>query len=86
MPDYTITFARSARRELEALNPPVARRVLAVIERFAMNPRPPGCLKLTGSVSDWRVRVGVWRVLYTIDDARKRVDVAAVRHRSDAYR
>jgi hypothetical protein len=51
--------------------------VLAVIERLAMNPRPPGCLKLTGSVSDWRVRVG---------DAKKRVDVAAVRHRSDAYR
>jgi mRNA interferase RelE/StbE len=76
MPDYTITFARSARRELEALDPPIARRVLAV-ERLAMNPRPPGCLKLTGSVSDWRVRVG---------DAKKHVDVAAVRHRSDAYR
>src|SRR3954447_17257662 len=67
-PEFRITFARSAAKELAALNPPVARRVLAAIERLALDPRPHGCLKLTGSDSDWRVRVGDWRVLYTIND------------------
>jgi mRNA interferase RelE/StbE len=86
MPDYTITFARSARKELEALDRPIARRVLAAIEKLVSNPRPPGCTKLTGSKNDWRIRVGHWRVLYSIDDATSRVDVASIRHRSDAYR
>lgn len=43
-------------------------------------------MKLTGSRNDWRIRVGDWRVIYTIDDAAETVDVSAVRHRSDAYR
>ncbi len=63
MPDYRITFARSARRELESLDPPVSRRVLAAIERLQANPRPSGCVKLTGSRNDWRIRVGDWRVI-----------------------
>lgn len=41
-------------------------------------------MKLTGSKHDWRIRIGDWRVLYTIDDSAKAVDVAAIRHRSDA--
>jgi mRNA interferase RelE/StbE len=86
MPDYRITFARSARRELESLDPPVARRVLAAIERLQANPRPRGCVKLAGSRNDWRIRVGDWRVIYSIDDSAETVDVSAIRHRSDAYR
>ncbi|MCY2952289.1 MAG: type II toxin-antitoxin system RelE/ParE family toxin [Planctomycetota bacterium] len=86
MPDYRITFARSAVRELQRLDPPVARRILGIIERLAKSPRPPGCVKLTGSHDEWRIRVGDWRVLYTVDDPTQIVDIAAVRHRSDAYR
>jgi mRNA interferase RelE/StbE len=86
MPDYRVTISSSAERELANLDPPIARRVVAAIARLATNPRPSGCVKLTGSQSDWRIRVGDWRILYTINDAALRVDVAAIRHRSDAYR
>jgi mRNA interferase RelE/StbE len=86
MSDYRITFARSAGKELDKLDSPIARRVLTAIEKLAKSPRPPGCVKLTASHNDWRIRIGDWRVIYTIDDAAKTVDVSAVRHRSDAYR
>ena len=86
MPEYRITFARSAGRDLDKLDPPVAQRVLAAIQKLASNPRPPGCVKLTGSLNDWRIRAGDWRILYTIDDTAAVVDIAAIRHRSDAYR
>jgi mRNA interferase RelE/StbE len=59
---------------------------MRVIESLAEDPRPRGALKLTGTASSWRVRVGDWRVLYTIDDNQRVVDVAAIRHRGDAYR
>jgi mRNA interferase RelE/StbE len=48
MSEYRITFARSAGKELDKLDPPIARRVLKAIEKLSQNPRPAGCTKLTG--------------------------------------
>jgi mRNA interferase RelE/StbE len=53
---------------------------------LATGPRPPGCRELVGANSLWRIRVGNYWVIYSIDDPRRRVDVNAVRHSSDAYR
>jgi len=47
-------------------------------------PRPPGCLKMTGS-DEWRIRVGVYRIRYLIDDASRIVTVTRIRHRRDVY-
>ena len=86
MPNYDILFARSARKELEALSPPDQRRVFRRIERLSQEPRPPGCRKLEGAEDLWRIRIGDHRDIYAIDDTRRVVDIVAVRHRSDAYR
>jgi len=86
VPEYAIVFARSARKELQALDPTIARRVLRRIEALAAAPRPSGCKKLEGSDNLWRIRIGDWRVIYAIDDGKRLVDVSAVRHRRDAYR
>lgn len=86
MSRYEITFARSARRQLEALEARLVARVWARIQRLADQPRPPGCRKLEGEEGLWRIRVGVYRVLYEIRDETRVVDIVAVRHRRDAYR
>ena len=86
MSEYAITFARSARKELEALSRPFVARVLSRIEALGRDPRPSGCRKLVGQGNLWRIRVGDYRVIYEIDDGQQTVDVSAIRHRSDAYR
>jgi len=86
MAEYAVTFARSARRELESLEGAVVERVFVRIEDLARNPRPRECLKLRGRQGFWRLRVGDYRVIYTIDDDQGLVDIVAVRHRRDAYR
>jgi mRNA interferase RelE/StbE len=86
MGEYRLTFARSARKELEQLDPQIARRVLAAIQKLETVPRPAGCVKLTGSRNDWRIRIGDWRVIYSVFDEDSIVDIVAIRHRSDAYR
>ena len=86
MDEYEITFARSARRELERMERSLTVRILTRIEELAVEPRPPGCRKLQGGGDLWRIRVGDYRVLYSIDDDQRLVDIVAVRHRRDVYR
>jgi mRNA interferase RelE/StbE len=83
--DYTITFARSARKELEALNATIINRIFPKIESLAKRPRPAGCCKLQGEKNLWRIRIGDYRVIYSIIDNEQRIDIVAVRHRSKAY-
>jgi mRNA interferase RelE/StbE len=86
MPDYSITFARSARKELEKLPSTIAERILFKIEALSVNPRPSGVIKLRGQSNLWRLRVGDYRIVYSIDDVAKLIDISIVRHRGDVYR
>ena len=86
MHEYALTFARSARRELERLDTTVIARVLPRIEALVDEPRPSGCRKLRGSKNLWRIRIGDYRVIYEVDDAARTIDIVGVRHRSEAYR
>jgi mRNA interferase RelE/StbE len=84
--EYTITFARSARKEMQSLDSAIALRVLRRIETLVSTPRPIGVVKLEGGSDLWRIRVGDWRVVFRIDDHERLVDIVAVRHRREVYR
>jgi mRNA interferase RelE/StbE len=86
MTEYAISFARSARKELEDLSIALGRRIFSRIEQLGKDPRPPGCRKIQGASNLWRIRIGEYRVVYGIYDESQRVDIVAVRHRRDAYR
>jgi len=86
MDEYSVTFARSARKELGRLHEPLSSRIFARIEALARVPRPEGCRKLQGSGNLWRIRIGDYRVVYSVDDPKRVVDVIAVCHRGDVYR
>ena len=81
MGDYTITFARAARKEIEKIN-----KIFPKIEALVNEPRPRGCKKLHGEENLWRIRVGDYRVVYAIYDEKQLIDIIAVRHRSEAYK
>lgn len=83
---YRVLLERAAEKDLTRLAPGIHDRVIAAIQALAANPRPPGCRKLTGSKSDWRIRVGDHRVVYEIADQIRIVRVNRVRHRGEVYR
>jgi mRNA interferase RelE/StbE len=85
MAEYAIAFARSARKELEALDEKHISRIFQRIEALAKEPRPSGCKKLVGSKLLWRIRIGDYRVVYAVYDDKQIVDTVAVRHRKDVY-
>jgi mRNA interferase RelE/StbE len=83
---YRIFIKPSAAKELEAVGTRRDRtRLVAKINSLAIDPRPPGCQKLTGS-EKYRVRQGAYRVVYSIEDDRLVVTVVRVAHRRDVYR
>ena len=82
---YAIHILRRAQKELADLPGDAYERVRDAIRALAQNPRPPGCLKLTGR-EGWRVRTGDYRVIYEIDDRQQTVTILHIGHRRDIYR
>ena len=89
MATYSVLIRRSAEKEIERVPLRDRRRIVErIVERIAAlaaDPRPPGCVKLSGH-DKYRIRQGPYRVVYTIDDAVVTVIVVRVAHRRDTYR
>ncbi len=84
--NYNVVFKRSAERELARLQVPIRVRILSAIGSLRKNPRPNGSTKLKGAKNVYRIRVGDYRVLYSIDDLVRIVLVQQVGDRKDVYR
>ena len=81
---YRLFILRRAQKELAKLPSKAYKRVRDAIRNLSLEPRPRGCIKLTGR-EGWRIRVGDYRVIYEIDDEQQIVTVLHVGHRRDVY-
>ena len=80
---YGVRFrSRSVRKELDGLDDETYPRIVAVIYYLRENPRPAGVKKLIGQ-EVYRIRLGDYRVLYSVDDKAKEVRIEAVRKRDE---
>jgi mRNA interferase RelE/StbE len=82
---YEIVLAPAAARQLRRLDPPARRRIQAVLELLAADPRPPAATRLVGGAGAWRVRTGDYRVVYEIHDSRLVVFAVRVGHRREVH-
>lgn len=84
--EYTIELTPTAIKDLKGLPKkylkPIDKRILGLRQ----NPRPSGVVKLKGCNDGYRVRQGPYRILYTINDETKRIVVASIRDRKEAYK
>lgn len=81
---YRIELRPAAARALKRVDHQDRDRIRGVIALLAENPRPPGAKALQGR-SGLRVRVGNYRIIYTIQDDVLLVVVVSLGHRSDIY-
>jgi len=82
---YRIEVTTSASRSLKKLDPHDRPRIHGAIALLGKDPRPPGSRPLKGRPG-FRVRVGDYRILYTVHDATVTVAVVALGHQKDVYR
>jgi mRNA interferase RelE/StbE len=85
-PRYELQFSPSALRQLGKLSQDVRLRIRTATEALRDEPRPHGAIKLTGADDRWRIRLGDYRVIYTVVDRILVVTVVEIGHRRDIYR
>ncbi len=82
---YAIKYDPKALKELAKLDKGVARRIVRSLDALATNPRPSGTRVLAGFPGLLRLRVGTYRVIYTVKDDELLVLALRIAHRSRAY-
>jgi mRNA interferase RelE/StbE len=83
---YRVVLKAAAAKALEKLPADVTERIERCIDALALNPKPPGVVKMQGDANLWRIRVGDYRIVYEIHDATILILVLNIVHRRDIYR
>lgn len=84
MTKYSITFKKSVAKDLRSIPNQDIKRILLCIDALAIDPRAEGCIKLSGQ-DRYRVRQGIYRIIYEIVEEKLIVTVVKVAHRSSVY-
>ena len=86
MASYHIEWKPPALKELKRLPRDVIRRIIAAVEALGINAFPQGVVRIKGYHHVYRIRIGDYRVVYTVEDDILRIEIIRVRHRRDVYR
>ena len=85
MSRYEVRLTRQAAKQLASLERSMQLRIAGVIELLSTNPFPPKAQKLRGREA-WRVRVGDYRLIYTVNQGELIIVVVRLAHRREVYR
>mgnify|MGYP001545299432 CR=1 FL=1 len=85
MASYRLVIKKSVAKDLRAIPNKDVARILQRIEVLREDPRPPGCEKLS-DLERYRVRQGIYRIIYEVEDDRLVVIVVKVEHRRQVFR
>ena len=80
---YRVILSPAAQRDLRKLPESVSEHLKSLILRLEHEPRPPGCRKMQGQASAFRIRFGRYRVMYDVSDNQRLVEVLHVLRRSE---
>lgn len=85
MANYEILFKKSVAKDFRSIPNNDVEKILKRIDSLAENPRGEGSIKLSGQ-ERYRVRQGVYRVIYEIKESEVVILVVKVAHRSQVYK
>ncbi|MFO7539387.1 MAG: type II toxin-antitoxin system RelE/ParE family toxin [Chloroflexota bacterium] len=85
MANYKLVFKKSVTKDLRPILNTNIKRILQRIEALATDPRPVGCEKLSGQ-DKYRVRQGIYRIIYEIKDEELIITIIKIGHRRDIYK
>lgn len=85
MVSYKIEWKKSAIKELKNLPKEIVPRIVKAVSELSSRPFPDGVKKLSGSEHTYRIRIGSYRVVYTVTKTTTIIEVVRVAHRREVY-
>jgi mRNA interferase RelE/StbE len=85
MARYELKVRATVTKDLRSIPRVDVQRILARLEALRDDPRPSGAKKLMGQ-ERYRLRQGDYRIVYTVADAERVVEIVKVGHRREVYR
>lgn len=85
MAQYKLIVRKSVSKDLSRIPKQDVQRILNAIQDLSQDPRPPQSKKLSGE-EKYRLRCGVYRILYEIEDEQLIVCIVRAKHRKDVYK
>jgi mRNA interferase RelE/StbE len=82
---YEVTLHRRVLKRLRTIHPKHRQQILARLRSLSDISRPQDCTKLKTPLEGYRITIGEYRALYTIDDAARQVSVYLVIQRGEGY-
>lgn len=82
---YSIRFKSSVKKDLRSIPKQDVLRILTALKSLTEDPRPSNSKPLTGRDA-WRLRVGNYRAIYTINDKEIVIEIIKIAHRKNVYR
>lgn len=86
MATYNIFWKPSAEKDLRRIDKKMIPRILDAIGKIAANPFQPGIRKLQSTEHTYRMRVGEYRIIYSLEQAALIIEIVRVKHRKDVYK
>jgi len=83
---YSIRWKHSARKELKKLSKPIILKIIAVIEELSKEPLPKQCRKIIGTEHTYRIRIGDYRIIYSLESKQLLIEIIRVGHRKNIYK
>ncbi|MDI6756938.1 MAG: type II toxin-antitoxin system RelE/ParE family toxin [Endomicrobiia bacterium] len=83
---HIVRIKKSAEKEIYTLPANIHQKIAEAILKLGKEARPVGSVKLQGGRDGYRIRVGNYRIIYTIDDKNRIVEIGGVGHRKEVYR
>jgi len=83
---YKIEWRPSAKRELKKLEKPLISKLIGVIDELGKNPFPLGCKKLVSTEHTYRIRMGDYRIVYSVFQDQLIVEIVKIGHRREVYK
>lgn len=84
MEKYKIYFKKSVKKDLNKIPKQDVQRIMKRIAALQENPRPSGARKLTNA-EKYRIRQGLYRIIYSIEDSKLIIYIVKIAHRRKAY-
>ncbi len=86
MASFEIRWKASAKKELKKLESVIIKKIVEAVGYLANNPYPQGVKKLQGAEHTYRIRIGDYRVVYSIDAGILLIEIIKIGHRKEVYR